>query len=164
MDRIRGIWHVVFLAAPVMAGVVGHHYQGWLGALVYPIAALALLGFVLVGALIVGTWIKYLRDRRRISQLSVEQLRRIVAEPANVDFRFAFAELDVRGIDVATVQQTLLAMLASRDGWERRLGRERFRDIYPELRHVLDSPNEDSPDKVQARARVILERHGFKEQ
>jgi hypothetical protein len=163
MDRIRGIWHVVFLVAPVTAGVFGYRYQGWLGGLVYPIAALAMLGFVMVGALIFSTWIKYLRDRRRISQLPVDQLRRIVAEAANVDFRFAFAELKARGIDVATVQQSLLAMLASRDGWERQLGLERFRDIYPELRHVFDEPTGDSPGKVQARVRAILERNGYKE-
>jgi len=102
-------------------------------------------------------WMKYLADRARVSRLSTEQLRLIVAKPANLDFRFAFAELSMRGIDMGIVQQSLVDMLVSSDDKERCLGLERLRDICPGLRHVYF---EESPRDLQALVQVILERKG----
>jgi hypothetical protein len=160
MGRLRSIFGFAFLAGPIMAVVIGYRYEGWLGALVFPIAAWALWGLALVGWLLVSTFAKHSRDRARVSHLSIEQLRLIVARPADADFRFAFAELATRGADMGQAQQSLIFMLGSRDRREREIGVERLREIHPQLRHVAEEPSEESPEEFRARVLAIVEREG----
>jgi hypothetical protein len=154
----RGIWHGLFITTPLVAGVVGYHYQGWLAVLVFPIAAVFLLGLVLVASLIISVWMKYLSDRARVSRLTTEQLHSIVTRPANVDFRFAFMELATRGIDTNPAQQLLLVMLTSKDGRERDLGLERLRQIYPEIRRAIPVLFVDPPESLRSQVEGILAR------
>jgi hypothetical protein len=152
------IWKVAVLITPIAAGVIGYRYEGWLGALVNPIAAVVVCGFALMGALIASAWITFLRNRGRVSLLSDEQLEAITAKPSNPDFRFAFTELKSRGKDVRAIQRILIDMLSSSDQLERRIGLIRLREIHPDLRHFSDEPTENHPEQLKEQIQALLER------
>ena len=160
MGRLQPAIHLLFLASPVVGGVAGYRYFGWIGAIVCSIAALPLVPIILIASLLFTLWLKYLSDRNRVSHLSIAELQNIVATPQNTDFQFAFRRLAAGGANVQQIQQLLLAMLTSDDRPERSLGLARLQEIYPSLRNNFDPFLKDSPQSLQRWIYEFLKNNG----
>lgn len=125
----------------VAAAIAGSASQGWLGILLFPLAvAAAVVGVVIAWFLIdlVLTYQEYSRRvgniRARVSRLSTEQLRAMIASPSHPDVAFALVELARRGIEMKPERGLLLAMLTSPDSGERARGMSLLHAFYPEVR------------------------------
>jgi hypothetical protein len=155
---------IILLAVLVSVGGVGFAFQGWGGALFWPLglcASVLLLGITWFVIDLAITFSRHRAEVRRIwdrvRPLSTERLRELIGNPSHKDSGFARVELMRRGVDVRPPKEQLFGMLTSGDTAMCGQAMAYLHMFYPEMNGLIPtgSSNQDPPELWQSRIAAL---------